>query len=445
MAKKGKSKSIGFFGAIGSLLGCIPAVRNVKKAIGKALKKKIKKAKNKLKLKKLFKRLKKNFKKKRGKVFTKARKLKNKLSKRKLSKMFKKAVKKAVLAQKKADKRATTKGGKASKAAVKQVKKYEKAQNLKLISMGLNCVPIFGNIKALYEMGTGKDLITGQTKQTGKKIIDEAELEKYLKDRQYVSNGNRNSVNAGEPITTLEDLQAVVGGGHYTLPQSKPTIVERFILTLLFEDIVTLVDPKSTTGERILAGLSMLPTSKPFKIVDAGYDTYKYSKKTTKIIEDSKKTYTSNNKKNDVPNNNNIPNSNSKKEDKAPIVEVTEKDVKELGEYIKNIDKGTVNAISVNRDTIINSATQAKKGGETVVGHALQKHGGRHPDIWGKVKGGSDQINQTAKKHLEEIINAPGDFIKVTNDRGITFIEKRLPDGRGVRLNQDGTFKGFID
>jgi len=250
-------------------------------------------------------------------------------------------VKKAVLAQKKVDKRATTKGGKASKAAVKQVKKYEKAQNLKLVSMGLNCVPIFGNIKALYEMGTGKDLITGQTKQTGKKIIDEAELEKYLKDRQSVSNRNRNSVNAGEPITTLEDLQAVVGGGHYTLPQSKPTIVERFIFTLLFEDIATLVDPKSTTGERILAGLSMLPTSKPFKIVDAGYDTYKYSKKTTKIIEDSKKTYTSNNKKNDVPNNNNIPNSNSKKEEKAPIVEVTEKDVKELGEYIKNIDKGT--------------------------------------------------------------------------------------------------------
>jgi len=342
MAKKGKSKSIGFFGAIGSLLGCIPAVRNVKKAIGKAFKKKIKKAKNKLKLKNLFKKLKKNFKKKRGKVFTKARKLKNKLSKRKLSKMFKKAVKKAVLAQKKADKRATTKGGKASKAAVKQVKKYEKAQNLKLVSMGLNCVPIFGNIKALYEMGTGKDLITGQTKQTGKKIIDEAELEKYLKDRQSVSNRNRNSVNAGEPITTLEDLQAVVGGGHYTLPQSKPTIVERFIFTLLFEDIATLVDPKSTTGERILAGLSMLPTSKPFKIVDAGYDTYKYSKKTTKIIEDSKKTYTSNNKKNDVPNNNNnIPNSNSKKEEKAPIVEVTDKDVKELGEYIKNIDKGT--------------------------------------------------------------------------------------------------------
>ncbi|WMT41982.1 hypothetical protein RE628_05960 [Paenibacillus sp. D2_2] len=99
----------------------------------------------------------------------------------------------------------------------------------------------------------------------------------------------------------------------------------------------------------------------------------------------------------------------------------------------------------VSRDTIINSATGVKKGGETVVGHALQKHAGRNPDIWGKVKGGSEQVNQTAQKHLEEIIDAPGDFVKVTNDRGITFLEKKLPDGRGVRLNQDGTFKGFID
>jgi len=105
--------------------------------------------------------------------------------------------------------------------------------------------------------------------------------------------------------------------------------------------------------------------------------------------------------------------------------------------------KGTGNGIR--RDTIINSATQPKKGGETVVGHALQKHAGRNPDIWGKVKGGPDQINKTAQKHLEEIIDAPGDFVMVTNDRGITFLEKKLPDGRGVRLNLDGTFKGFID
>ncbi|EHB62699.1 WXG100 family type VII secretion target [Paenibacillus lactis] len=111
----------------------------------------------------------------------------------------------------------------------------------------------------------------------------------------------------------------------------------------------------------------------------------------------------------------------------------------------KSGDEGAGNGVDVSRDTIFDSATQAKKGGETVVGHALQKHAGRNPDIWGNVKGGPDQINEAAKTHLEEIVDGPGGFVEVTNNRGITFLEKKLPDGRGVRLNLDGTFKGFID
>ncbi|UPW81862.1 pre-toxin TG domain-containing protein [Lysinibacillus sp. Ag94] len=321
MAKKGKSKSIGFFGAIGSLLGCIPAVRNVKKAIGKAFKKKIKKAKNKLKLKNLFKKLKKNFKKKRGKVFTKARKLKNKLSKRKLSKMFKKAVKKAVLAQKKADKRATTKGGKASKAAVKQVKKYEKAQNLKLVSLGLNCVPIFGNIKALYEMGTGKDLITGQTKQTGKKIIDEAELEKYLKERQSVSNGDRNSVHAGEPVTTLEDLRRVISAPSTVYPDGLAPITvisANMAYALLIEDIVKFGNPNSTLREQNEATLSLLsPFGKAGK-AKKGVETLKDLEKGLEAAYDL-----------------------ANKTKKVKEVQHTQKEIEQLGEYLKKIDKGT--------------------------------------------------------------------------------------------------------
>lgn len=101
--------------------------------------------------------------------------------------------------------------------------------------------------------------------------------------------------------------------------------------------------------------------------------------------------------------------------------------------------------IKVDENKIIQTAMKPKKGGEMVVGHALQKHAGRNPHIWGKVKGGPDQINKMALNHLQEILNGPGEFIKVKNARGIEFLEKKLPDGRGVRLNIDGTFKGFID
>ncbi|MGM1021515.1 MAG: hypothetical protein ACQEXV_13400 [Bacillota bacterium] len=88
--------------------------------------------------------------------------------------------------------------------------------------------------------------------------------------------------------------------------------------------------------------------------------------------------------------------------------------------------EGIGKSVNINRDSILDTATASKKGGETVVGHALQKHAGRNPDIWGKMKGGPYQINQTALKHLQEIVDSPGDFLKLTNNRGITFLEKKI-------------------
>lgn len=48
-------------------------------------------------------------------------------------------------------------------------------------------------------------------------------------------------------------------------------------------------------------------------------------------------------------------------------------------------------------------------------------------------------------KHFREIVKGPGKFEEVANKDGAKFLEKTLEDGRGVRLNMDGTFKGFID
>jgi RHS repeat-associated protein len=100
---------------------------------------------------------------------------------------------------------------------------------------------------------------------------------------------------------------------------------------------------------------------------------------------------------------------------------------------------------SVNINEALETAQQAHKGGETLAGHALQKHAGRNPNIWGSVKGGAEQINQLAMKHINDIINGSGEFKIFTTGRGVQFWEKMLPDGRGLRLNLNSTFKGFID
>lgn len=48
-------------------------------------------------------------------------------------------------------------------------------------------------------------------------------------------------------------------------------------------------------------------------------------------------------------------------------------------------------------------------------------------------------------EHINDILNGLGEFKIFTTDRGIQFWEKLLPDGRGLRLNLDSKFKGFID
>lgn len=43
--------------------------------------------------------------------------------------------------------------------------------------------------------------------------------------------------------------------------------------------------------------------------------------------------------------------------------------------------------------------------------------------------------NNQRLKHYNEIMNSLGKFRPVTNNKGIKFREKWLPDGRGLRLN----------
>ncbi len=94
-------------------------------------------------------------------------------------------------------------------------------------------------------------------------------------------------------------------------------------------------------------------------------------------------------------------------------------------------------------ETAIQTAQTPYKG-STKVGHALSKHAGRNPEIWGKATGSMKNWNDQGMKHFNDILDSSGKFEEVTG-KGVTFLEKRLKDGRGVRLNMDSTFKGFID
>ena len=131
--------------------------------------------------------------------------------------------------------------------------------------------------------------------------------------------------------------------------------------------------------------------------------------------------------------------------DASKVAKAADK-AKDDSKATKAVDKASYIVKIVDVDRISDTANIIRNsGGETIAGHALQKHAGRNPQIWGAVKGNSESINRQAMEHINDILKSPGDFMIHTTDRGISFLEKKLPDGRGMRLNMDGSFKGFID
>lgn len=95
-------------------------------------------------------------------------------------------------------------------------------------------------------------------------------------------------------------------------------------------------------------------------------------------------------------------------------------------------------------DKALRTASEGYKG-TTRLGHALSKHAGRNPALWGKVGGNPSTWHEQAVRHFDEIVKGPGEFQRITNGQGTAFLEKMLPDGRGLRLQLDYTFKGFIE
>ena len=84
------------------------------------------------------------------------------------------------------------------------------------------------------------------------------------------------------------------------------------------------------------------------------------------------------------------------------------------------------------------------KGGLTKAGRALDKHasGQRGSSPFPPVTGNNQNKNLIAQQQVDEILNAPN-AVFVRLGRG--GIEVRVPDQRGIRFNEDGSFSGFVD
>ncbi|WP_240042454.1 DUF637 domain-containing protein, partial [Photorhabdus khanii] len=108
--------------------------------------------------------------------------------------------------------------------------------------------------------------------------------------------------------------------------------------------------------------------------------------------------------------------------------------------------KGTSVVNQGNKFTIKDLVSSANKPmnpqGLSEAARAWEKHAGRQGGTFEPLKGNVAKKNATANKFVNEVLLNP-DTVKTELSRG--GVEYRLPDGRGVRYNADGSFSGVLD
>ncbi len=96
-----------------------------------------------------------------------------------------------------------------------------------------------------------------------------------------------------------------------------------------------------------------------------------------------------------------------------------------------------------NKDDLLSSANKPiNEQGLSAAARAWEKHAGRPGGVFEPLKGNHVQKNETANKFINEVLNNTN-TVKTDLSRG--GVEYRLPDGRGIRYNSDGSFSGLLD
>ena len=90
-------------------------------------------------------------------------------------------------------------------------------------------------------------------------------------------------------------------------------------------------------------------------------------------------------------------------------------------------------------DQLSNAGKETDRGGLTKAGRAFQKHASRS-DLWGRIQGDANVLNQTGQDVLDDIITHPSTtWESRSTGRFGPVLEARLPDGRGARWGLDAT------
>ncbi|WP_414530958.1 hypothetical protein, partial [Nodularia chucula] len=125
--------------------------------------------------------------------------------------------------------------------------------------------------------------------------------------------------------------------------------------------------------------------------------------------------------------------------------------VSELGLLVHNsyYDPSNPNRIdptTLDLNELVNAANEPLgKGGLTKGGRALDKHasGQRGSSPFPALTGNNANKNLIAQQQVDEILYHPDVVFVGIGNKGA--VEARIPDGRGIRFNGDGSFSGFLD
>lgn len=78
----------------------------------------------------------------------------------------------------------------------------------------------------------------------------------------------------------------------------------------------------------------------------------------------------------------------------------------------------------------------------SAVARAWEKHAGREGGKFEPLKGNVAQKNEIANKFVHDVLSNPGTNRTELSRGGV---EYRLPNGKGIRYNSDGSFSGVLD